>query len=421
MGLRDRLRGAAINAYLGDGMRTLRRDWHKLARRGRREITFFHQVDDPHSHLLAQLLQRMLEPLPLQLRVVVVPAPAAELDAEPQLRARYGLRDARELSSRHALSLPGTTAPPPTLVHHANAILLQDRGGREQLALAVEVGEALWACDEAELRALQAKHGDVADVGAALTLNGARLNRAGHYQGAMLRYEGEWYWGPDRLHYLEQRLRLEGFDVPHALADGLGIFEGPLEAEDVGAPLEMYFSFRSPYSYLALDRAVKLSRTYGVELIIKPVLPMVMRGFSVPLNKRLYIVRDAAREARRLGVPFGRICDPLGIGIKRCLAIFANAAAKGHAHAFTTSAARGIWAEALDVSSDEDLSTIVRRAGLDWTEAAGWLDDDSWVEQAEHNRLELLALGLWGVPSFRFGDQVVWGQDRLDRIEERLR
>ena len=48
----------------------------------------------------------------------------------------------------------------------------------------------------------------------------------------MLRYEGEWYWGPDRLHYLEERLRLEGFDVPDCLGDptpmGPGDVSGPL-------------------------------------------------------------------------------------------------------------------------------------------------------------------------------------------------
>jgi 2-hydroxychromene-2-carboxylate isomerase len=39
---------------------------------------------------------------------------------------------------------------------------------------------------------------------------------------------------------------------------------------------------------------------------------------------------------------------------------------------------------------------------------------------AERHREELKSLGLWGVPSFRFGDYSVWGQDRLDSLEERM-
>ena len=48
---------------------------------------------------------------------------------------------------------------------------------------------------------------------------------------------------------------------------------------------------------------------------------MAMRGQPLPLAKRLYILRDAKREADRLGLPFGKIHDPLGEGVWRCLTI----------------------------------------------------------------------------------------------------
>jgi 2-hydroxychromene-2-carboxylate isomerase len=50
-----------------------------------------------------------------------------------------------------------------------------------------------------------------------------------------------------------------------------------------------------------------------------------MRGMEMPRSKKLYIMQDAKREAERLGIAFGRICDPLGPGIERCLAAFAVA------------------------------------------------------------------------------------------------
>ena len=63
---------------------------------------------------------------------------------------------------------------------------------------------------------------------------------------------------------------------------------------------------------------------------------------------------------------------------------------------------------------------IAERAGLNWEEARQALGNPAWREIAEANRAELLGLGLWGVPSFRVGDTVVWGQDRLWAIQDAL-
>lgn len=64
---------------------------------------------------------------------------------------------------------------------------------------------------------------------------------------------------------------------------------------------------------------------------------------------------------------------------------------------------------------------MVRRAGLDWTEAKASLNDESWRERVEDNRRELHDLGLWGVPVMRLGDVAHWGQDRLPFVEEHVR
>ena len=103
------------------------------------------------------------------------------------------------------------------------------------------------------------------------------------------------------------------------------------------------------------------------------------------------------------------------------MAVFHHAELQGQGLAFVSSAARGIWAEALDMARDDELALVVRRAGLSWSQARAASSDGSWRDRAERNRHELRALGLWGVPSFRVGDWACWGQDRLDRVAERLR
>lgn len=420
MGFAQRLRGVAIDGYLGGKMVDLRRRWHRLSRRGRRSVYYFHRASDPYSHLLAQLLATMADHVPVDIHFTVVPEPEATLDAEPQLRQRHALSDALCIASRYRVEFPTAAALPSVpAIDRANAILLADRPAAEQLAVAKVVGDALWS--QTELEGVARRYGCIerSKVEPTLARNAATQRRMGHYQGAMIAYEGEWYWGPDRLHYLEDRLRAEGLDVPTSLVvrESCPTVVSPTDVEPT---LDMYMSFRSPYSYLALERTSKLARRYGVQLRLLPVVPMVMRGFDVPSSKRMYIARDAAREAQRLGVPFGRICDPIGGGVERCLAVFGRIGEAELKLAFTESAIRGIWAEALDVNSDRDMAVIVRRAGLDWLQVRTWFDDEGWRAKAERNRLELRSLGLWGVPSFHFLGHAVWGQDRLFRIEELL-
>ena len=231
----------------------------------------------------------------------------------------------------------------------------------------------------------------------------------------MLYYGGEWYWGLDRLHYLETRLRHVG---TLAKPDKFPVSSVPVSEGQLDGALHMYMSFRSPYSYIALQRAITLTKAYRVELKLRYVLPMVMRGLPVPKSKRLYIVNDVAREAKRLGLPFGRIVDPLGKAVERGYALMPWAREQGKDIEFSQSFTSSVWSLGIDATTDKGLRHIVEAAGLPWDEAKEQLLTDKWLTEAENNRQELTGLGLWGVPSFRFEDKCVWGQDRLWLIEE---
>ena len=73
------------------------------------------------------------------------------------------------------------------------------------------------------------------------------------------------------------------------------------------------------------------------------------------------------------------------------------------------------------MSSRAGMKRIVTAAGLDWTETRIMIDNDDWRAEAEANRSEMLDLGLWGVPSFRVGNDAVWGQDRIWAVDAMLR
>jgi 2-hydroxychromene-2-carboxylate isomerase len=154
---------------------------------------------------------------------------------------------------------------------------------------------------------------------------------------------------------------------------------------------------------------------------------MVMRGLPVPSAKRLYITLDTKREAEALGLPFGRVCDPVGRPVERGFSLYPFACAEGRGFEYLRSFLRAAFAEGIDTGSDAGLRRVAERAGLDWSRAQAHLDRGGWQEALERNREALFALGLWGVPSFRVPasggepEFATWGQDRLWLVERALR
>lgn len=190
-----------------------------------------------------------------------------------------------------------------------------------------------------------------------------------------------------------------------------------MERDVSDTPVDFYFSFRSPYSYLAGPRAFALEDRYAIELRFHGVIPMAMRSQSVPGPKRLHTILDVSREAKRLGMPFGRIHDPIGDGAMRCLLVAQHALDVGRVREFVLIASRGIWGEAIDVASDTGLRIVCERAGLHWQDCLAALEDPLMRERVDADTEALTRIGMWGVPVFVFAGQALWGQDRIEDLE----
>jgi len=186
-------------------------------------------------------------------------------------------------------------------------------------------------------------------------------------------------------------------------------------------PIDFYFSFRSPYSYLAGPRAFALPERHPVEIVFRGVIPMAMRGQSVPRSKQLHTMRDVKREAMRLGMPFGPVHDPIGEGATRCLLISEHAIDAGREREFVLEASRAIWSQAADVARDKPLREICERAGLEWRACEEALADPAIRARVDANTAALLELGHWGVPVFVLDGERFWGQDRIEDLEIALR
>ena len=399
----------------------------RRARGGGAVVHYFHQADDPYSQLMLQVLPQLTEAYELSLALHLVEPPSTAAAPDRARLQEWSRRDAAELAAACGLVYADPGAEPDAalvaLANRAVAHAFADRAShRSALRAADAAGRALRSGDRAALERLPLAAADETDV--ALAAGTARRRKWGHYLGAMLYLEGEWYWGIDRLWHLEQRLRAAGLwrggDARWIVAmPQIGFCHRPRSAH---APeLHFFCSLRSPYTYLAVPRVQRLARHYGASLRLRFVLPMVMRGLPVPRAKRLYILRDAKREAEALGLPFGRIVDPVGAPTERGLAVLHRACGVGRGEQFLESFMRGVWAEGVDAGSDAGLRRLAARAGLDASFVSEALADPAWRGVAQANREEMLGLGLWGVPSFRVdAGPARWGQDRLWQVERDL-
>lgn len=252
--------------------------------------------------------------------------------------------------------------------------------------------------------------------------------RLGHYAGAMFYFEGEWYWGADRLRHLESRLR--AMSLCHEAVSPLCSRDPKMlsasGADASAVTLEFFPSLRSPYTAISYARVMDLVRRSNVTLKLRPVMPMMMRGVPAPRAKGGYIISDAKREAELAGVEFGRIVDPFGEPVRRAFSLYPWARERGKAVEYLGAYLVAAFARGVNVTSDKGLQRVVESIGLDWQEASKVLGKDGWQAELEDNVNAMLGAGLWGVPSFRvYGANdptpySTWGQDRLWRVETEI-
>jgi 2-hydroxychromene-2-carboxylate isomerase len=333
----------------------------------------------------------------------------------------YALRDAERLSHRYGLSYPDHAIEPDReSISVTNAQLAQAIVDKRFLDDASSIGARLWQGGAYKAPMLGSEETTK------LIAEGDRLRRElGHYLSGMFYFDGEWYWGIDRLHHLESRMRDENLakdpEAPR-IAPYQNVLLDGLPVHGVKPIIEFWFSFRSPYSYIAAERLHKLASHYGAEVRWRFILPMVMRGLPVPAAKSRYIMLDVKREAELLHIRYGTMVDPRGIGIHRALAVLHRAIQIGQGEAFVESGLAAAFADGIDMTTDRGLMRVASRAGMSELDVKDALADESWRGIAEENRKALLDAGLWGAPTYRVnGGKAYWGQDRLWMIEEDLK
>ena len=354
------------------------------------EVLYFHQEGDGYSDLAAQTLENLVARYDITLGIHLVTAETGGNTPELELLKLMSYRDAAMISHHYGLDHPTTLSP-------EQAMVLQDKMGGT----------------DGSLQERQSAGNNL-------------RSKLGHYSGAMFYYEGEWYWGVDRLYHLEARLKSLGADKS---PDQPTLYPRPsntVSGDASALTLEYYPSLRSPYTAVSWEPTMKLAHESGINLEIKPVLPMVMRGVPATRQKGIYIFKDAAREARAQGVIYGKFYDPIGDPVLKGYALYVWAKTTGKGNDLLGSFLNAAFAEGINTNNYHGLRHVVEKAGLDWQEARNHLNDTEWHSELEQNRLSMYGFGSWGVPSYHLldanGDSVlaVWGQDRLWLVSRKI-
>ncbi len=205
--------------------------------------------------------------------------------------------------------------------------------------------------------------------------------------------------------------------------------------------VDLFWSFRSPYSYLATPRLVEMQRDYDLNIHVRPVYPLAVRSgqFFSQVNPLWipYLMRDTFRLSQMLGLPYRwprpdpvvvepstRAATPNQPYIHRLTRLGCAAAEAGHGLGFLNEVSRVIWSGEIQNWHEGDyLANAAARAGLDLADLDEKItaDPDKYEAIIQANQQAHQDCGHWGVPTMAFEDEPFFGQDRLDALLWRLK
>ncbi len=196
---------------------------------------------------------------------------------------------------------------------------------------------------------------------------------------------------------------------------------------------ELFWSFRSPYSYLATRRYVELTELYDLEITLSPAYPLAIRKPDFfernHPNWLGYTMRDMVRVAQFHGIPFAVPSpDPIVQNmmtreiaeqqpyIYRLTRLGQAASRAGKGLSFAHQVSQLIWSGVAGWDQGDRLADAAGKAGLDLAELDRQAEQDTEMLDAEisANQARLEAAGHWGVPTLVYDDEPFFGQDRIE-------
>lgn len=203
--------------------------------------------------------------------------------------------------------------------------------------------------------------------------------------------------------------------------------------------VDVFWSFRSPYSRLVTADLLQLREDYDVDVQLRVVLPLAVRNPQAlfdPTNRKppMYIARDSIRRGEMLGRPVVFPTDPDPIVqdfrtmevakeqpyIYRLSKLGVEANRRGRGVELADRVAALIFGGTRGWDRGDLLKDAVADAGLDLDTLDAAIAEGDHLEEIERNQDALDAAGHWGVPTMVFRGEPFFGQDRIETLRWRL-
>lgn len=190
---------------------------------------------------------------------------------------------------------------------------------------------------------------------------------------------------------------------------------------------EFWFDFGSSASYLAWTQLPALEAATGAKAILRPMLlggVFQATGNQSPVNvpaKGKYIFEDFRRWARRHGVAFERnphfpIMTLPFMRAAIALQMKSDPRFMDYCHAMFNA----IWVDALNMNDPATAAQALQKAGFDPQALMALAGEQATKDALKAATQEAIDRGVFGAPTFFVGEQMFWGQDRMDFVREAL-
>lgn len=193
-------------------------------------------------------------------------------------------------------------------------------------------------------------------------------------------------------------------------------------------PIEFYFDFSSPYSYIASEQIEALAARYGQTVEYKPLLlgAVFKASGGAPLTdlygpKARYAVRDFARSAHHAGVPYRQPSRfPIASLAAKRSVVWLQQHRPELTAPFIHAVYRAFFVDDRDISDPTVVGDIARAVGIDAQELAAGIQQPEIKDRLRAQVDQAIEAGFFGAPTIIVDGELFWGNDRMPQIERWL-